>query len=297
MARIGEFEVDDAVMQAEYDKDRNSGDNFGDGPSIHTFKKGFTQLRVLTPWKSSSEKFYRKVFEHYIPVNGRNVRIECLAMWNENCPACVEGKRLYQSSDKEDLERARKLRPRKQYLINAIVMSDPSGTNTSSGVSIVKFGVKVKQQLVALDRDFEGGWGHMTKVDDGFDVRVEKRGDRMENTEYFVNGVPKRTSLKEVLAAKSIDIAALELHDLDNIVVKPDPAQMVEMLEDNYVPGFPTSEPVSLPVKEIVQEVVADSAEILEGLSSELSAPEVTVESSSGVTAPDVPAPFVSQGE
>ena len=82
----------------------------------------------------------------------------------------------------------------------------------------------------------------------GFDVRIERRGDRMENTEYLTNGVPIRTDVEAVLSAQGVDCSGLTLFNLDEVLEVPDEKAMASMIIGDYVPGFPTSAtPVEVP--------------------------------------------------
>jgi hypothetical protein len=132
--------------------------------------------------------------------------------------------------------------------MNAIILSDPENKGVEMGVQVLQTGVKVKEALVYLDYDFAGGWGDMTSLKNGFDVRIERRGDRMENTEYLTNGVPMRTDIEAVLSAQGVDCSSLTLFNLDEVLEVPDEKAMASMITGDYVPGFPTSAtPVEVP--------------------------------------------------
>lgn len=241
-------------MRQEFEKHQNNGDRANDGVQLFTFRKGITQIRILPPTKNK-DHWMKEIREHYVPVGGKRPRVTCLGVFGERCPVCEEGKRLYNSDDPDDLQRSKDLQPKKQYIANALVLSSPDGkTNAASGVQVIKFGVKIEEQLAHLDYDFPGGWGNMTDLDKGFDVRVNRTGDRMENTAYMVQGVPNKTSVAETCAAQGVDADSLVLHDLDTCLDHAPAGKLTAMLKDDYVPGYTSSpEPVEVPTEVPVQ--------------------------------------------
>ena len=145
---------DDKFLNQEHDRDNNQGERNESGPRTYTFKKGVTQVRILPQKKreeGDSRPWYKAMKEHYLSVNGRNRRTNCPSTWLEECPVCEQGKSLFQSQDEDNIEKSKDFRPSNKFLANAIVLSDPDGTTSAKdGVQLIKFGVKVKKQLLTL---------------------------------------------------------------------------------------------------------------------------------------------------
>lgn len=241
-------EVSQERIEQEYAKSQNNSSGFDGSVDLYNFRKGITQIRVLPPLKGK-DHWKKEIFEHYIPVGGKKPRVTCLSMFNEDCPVCDEGKRLHNTNDPDNLDRAKDLQPKRKYIANALVLSSPDGsTNATSGVQVIKFGAKVEEPLSQLDWDFQGGWGNMTDIEKGFDVRINRTGETMNTTVYTVQGVPNKTSVAEACAAQGVNPDSLQLYDLDTCLDHPSRNKLISMLKDDYVPGFPSSpEPVEVP--------------------------------------------------
>lgn len=238
-------QTDRNFIQDEYAKDSSKGKESSDSFSIYKLKGGLTQARVLPPY-GNSKSWFKEIKIHYLP--GVRRPVVCLSVFGLPCPLCDEGRRLFHTKDEANVEKSKRFRPRTQFLMNAIILSDPENKGVEMGVQVLQTGVKVKEALVYLDYDFAGGWGDMTSLKNGFDVRIERRGDRMENTEYLTNGVPMRTDIEAVLSAQGVDCNSLTLFNLDEVFEAPDEKVMASMITGDYVPGFPTSAaPVEVP--------------------------------------------------
>lgn len=119
-----------------------------------------------------------------------------------------------------------------------MVYSSPNNVDLTKGVLILKSGVKVKRQLFDHDQDAAGGWGDITSLTSGFDIRITKKGKGQFDTEYFVKGVPTRNSLLDTLKKQGLatDIAP---HDLDQMLAVRPEIELKQMFEEfNSAPGF-----------------------------------------------------------
>jgi hypothetical protein len=288
--------VDRDAIREEFERD--SGDRKSDsgasGTPIYLLKKGITQCRIMPPLPGK-KTWFREFREHPWSPGGKFRRDPCPTNVGAPCPVCDEGKRLYQSQNPEDVERAKKLRPRRQFILNAVILSDPEGSQAKNGVQVVRFGVKVKRQLVRYDWDFDGGWGNMTDLLQGFDVRIEKVGDTMETTEYFVHGVPRKTNIAEVLAAQGVDFNTFTSNDLDAIAPPTSFEQLQALLKEDFVPGFsaePTvTEPPSGPAQAPEMPVAPPNVPQTQGTPP----PATPNPVATPVVAPNVPPPFTTE--
>lgn len=283
--------VDDQAMQEELEKD--SGIKTTQQGAIYVLKKGITQLRVMPPMPGQ-KKFFREFREHPWNPGGRFRRDTCPTNLGAPCPVCDEGKRLFQTSDPDSVIRSKKLRPRRQFILNAVILADPDGAGAKSGVQVMRFGVKVKRQLVRYDRDFDGSWGGMTDLQTGFDVRIEKTGDTMETTEYFVHGVPKRTDIGQALSAQGIDFSKFESHDLDLVAPPPTHAELEALLKEDFVPGFDNSPTISEGTPTPVEPDAPVTSEV-EAAPGIVEQAEISREFEAPVAAPGVPPPFTTE--
>ncbi len=242
-------EVDEEALRKEHDRDNSQEEKTDEGVRTYTFQKGITQIRILPQKKSATKKpWFKTVYEHYIAVNGKNRQTYCPSTWDEECPICEEGKNLYQSQEPENLEKSKELRPGRKFIANVLVLSDPGEkTSAKDGVQVLKMGVTVKKALLNLDRDFTGGWGNITDLKEGNDIRITRSGDTMQTTSYGCVGVPKQTNILETLNAQGVDPGTLTVYDLDDVLRKPEHDRLVAMLKDDFVPHFPSAAPTEVP--------------------------------------------------
>ena len=281
--------VDPNAMQEELDKTNSKGKSEASGTPIYLLKKGITQLRVMPPLPGQ-QKFFREFREHAWSPGGKFRRDPCPSNLGAPCPVCDEGKRLYQSRDPESAKKSKNFRPRRQFIMNAVVLADPEGPQATRGVQVVRFGVKTKDQLVRLDRDFAGGWGDMTDLDKGFDVRIEKVGETMETTEYFVHPVPHKGPFSQVLQAIGVDFSQFNSSNLDELVPPTSYEQLQALLKEDFVPGF-SNEPT-------VAETAPDTPEPAAAAPAvEAPAPAPAPAQHTVVVAPTVPTPFTTDEE
>ena len=279
------FENNDAA-QKEFDDNKNGEETENtEGPEIFLIQKGTTQLRVIPAWKQGAS-WFKEIREHFVKTaGGATLYAVCPSTFNRACLICEEGKRLHSSREEEDVERSRSLRPGLKFLVNAFVVSSPKGEGLDGGVRPVKIGISVKKVLVNLDRDFTGGWGDMTSLEKGFDVRIERTGDGMMDTKYFVQGVPTRTNIVEVLKAAGKDINTFAVNNLDEVLECPTDETLARVLSGDFVPGFPSVQTV-----EVTPPATAAITE------SEATFSTVVV-STNPVQAPEVPKPFTTPND
>ena len=281
------FENNDSA-QKEFEKNKNGNDSKKeDGPDIFLIQKGVTQLRVIPTWKQGAT-WFREVFEHYIKSSGGNTLYTvCPSTFNRSCLICEEGKKLHSSREEEDVARSSSLRPTRKFLINAFIVSGPKGEGLDGGVRPVKIGTMVKKALISLDRDFTGGWGDMTSLEKGFDVRIERTGETMTDTQYFTLGVPQRTNIIEVLKSNGKDISSFAVNNLDEFLECPTDETLTHILNDDFVPGFPSVATVEVtpPAITVTATHITPNGE----------PNETVVTSTNPVAAPEVPEPFTTK--
>jgi hypothetical protein len=211
-------------------------------------QKGVTTLRIL-PAYSEHGIWCFEVREHSAYVNGKFSPQICLGKEN-GCPWCLEGERLYNLGGEANIERAKDLRPRRNYLFNAIFMNGPEEKlNPQSGVMVLKAGVKVKRQIFDLDSDVAGGYGDVTNVETGFDLRITRTGNGRNDTEYQVKAIPERTSLAANLEAAGFS-GEIKPHDLSKVLTPGDLAFAKQVFADNQAsnPSAQQAQPEPQPI-------------------------------------------------
>jgi len=150
-------------------------------------------------------------------------------------------------------------------------------------------GKMVQKALIRLDRDFTGGWGDMTSLEKGFDVRIERTGSTMMDTQYLTQGVPTRTNIVEVLQSNGRDINSFVVHNLDEVLECPTDERLTSILNDDFVPGFP-----SVPTVEVTPPAITNATP---DVNLSTIGVETVVISSNPVQAPEVPKPFTTPND
>jgi hypothetical protein len=209
------YQRNDEYLRQQYARDNKeaSESTANDGVPYHYLKQGRTIVRIL-PIYTSQGAWYREIEEHFLQGDGHT----CPRPFGQRCPACELGEDLYKSSDKNDLERANQLRPRRGFYMNAIILSaEGSDVSAANGVQVLKTGVKLKRQLLHYDSDVQGGWGDITSLEQGFNVTIIRKGKGMIDTEYNASPIPQRTNVAQDLANLGIDINTLVSYDLEQI--------------------------------------------------------------------------------
>lgn len=285
------FENNDAAQKAFEDNKNGDEKKKEDGPEIFLIQKGTTQLRVVPAWKKGAS-WFREIREHFVKNSGGNTLYTvCPSTFNKACLICDEGKRLHSSREESDVERSSDLRPSTKFLINAFVVSGPNGEGLDGGVRPVKIGKMVQKALIRLDRDFTGGWGDMTSLEKGFDVRIERTGSTMMDTQYLTQGVPTRTNIVEVLKSNSKDINTFAVNNLDDVLECPTDETLTRILNDDFVPGFP-----SVPTVEVTPPAT-DITNVQDANVTITPGTETIVVSANPVAAPEVPKPFTTPND
>lgn len=227
------------TLKDEYAKDRKEAASSGGVPLLF-LKKGITIVRVMPPF-SDAGVFFRELWEHSLKVNGKFTTVTCArcATPEGPCPLCEEGETLKRSGDETNIQLANDLQPKRKYLFNVIVMSDPDGLGPDKGVHVMKCGIKVKKAILDLDQE-PVVCGDVTDIGNGVNIRIEKRG-QMLDTEYTVHPVRDRSDIAAELAAKGIDINTFQLYNLFEVLPPREYEEAKRLVSSVHaVSGFPT---------------------------------------------------------
>lgn len=193
-------------------------------------KKGVTQVRVL-PAYSEKGRWYRQIKEIPLHINGKYSPVVSPATNGDPCPFEREGRRLYNLKGEENIELAKRFRPRNSFLFNVVVMEWPDefDIDIEQCVKVLKCGIKVKEQILDFDQDHSGGWGDITSLEKGFNLRITRAGQGRNDTTYTVKGVPGRTNILDWLDEKGFT-QELRPHNLDDLYQPPSAEEMEELL-------------------------------------------------------------------
>lgn len=205
-------------MQEEYNREvKRENPNRPQFPILF-LKEGETKLRVLPPW-SEEGVWYRKTHEHPAYVNGFFNPVACpKKMAESDCPFCDESDRLYKLGGEANVEAAKKFRWSTKFFMNVVVHDSPDKErgNLNYGVQVLKVGKKILDQILNYDQDASEGWGDITDLNKGYDLKITRRGKDQYNTEYTVMAAKNATDIEAELAKAGIK--TIELVDLDNVV-------------------------------------------------------------------------------
>lgn len=174
-----------------------------------TLKGGRTTIRVM-PSYSEKGVWFHEVVEHFI--QGKNRSFVCSQNSVGRCPICEHGASLAAQGNEEA---AKSFKASTRFLINALVLSDPTGkVSIKDGVKVMKIPATVKTALLDLDTDIRGGYGDIINFHTGMNVNVDRAGVGL-TTKYTVKVVPQRTSIVDTIQQEGLNLDSFTLHALD----------------------------------------------------------------------------------
>ena len=159
----------------------------GSGNGLLFPKEGTLRMRIKSP--GDDQELGMEVVQFYIPGVGGVISP---ATFDEPCPFMEKYEELKQSKDEDDKELAKRLIPRRRYVIGGIIYKDDKGNGVdydgqNRGVLIAG---AVYQDIIDLYLD-EDDWGDMTDPDDGYDIKITRTGKGKMDTNYSVTACPK----------------------------------------------------------------------------------------------------------
>lgn len=240
-----EYEAPDVATYQEEFEAQKEAEGSNEIPMLY-LKKGITQVRILPPWPGSNQRWMRHVEEHVMQINGKWMTSTCgrAPEYSVPCAFCDLGERLHQEgineTDEEKTKRASNLKVRHSYLANVICHSspDPEHAGLDKGIMVMKFGTKVKQQLLTYNQDVQGGWANITDPTNGVDFRITRAGER-QGTTYVVSPLAQRSNVTQVLASQGYDLNNMQLFNLDELYPPRSYEDAQGLLEGRMrTPGF-----------------------------------------------------------
>ena len=154
----------------------------GNGGGLVFPKEGTTRVRIKSPGDDQELGF--EVVQFYLQGIGGFISP---ATFDEPCPFMEKYQQLKESNDEDDKELAKKLVPRRRFIIGGIIYKDDKGTEVDyegqdKGVLIAG---SVYQDIIDLYLD-EDEAGDMTDPIKGYDIKITRSGSGRFDTNYSV---------------------------------------------------------------------------------------------------------------
>lgn len=191
--------------------------------------QGSSIIRIL-PEVGKMEFFYQEVGKHGLwDFGGKEVYCAKYTSNGEfECPICELVSELYKSTNESDKVLAGKLRMARTFFMNVIVRDkDDENGNTGSGPLIFTPGVTIFGAISAL---VNGSYGDVTDIDEGTDLEISKKGEKIE-TRYNVFPRHSKHSIPLSRSDEQIEKWLEDAQDLSWVMLSNNPE------EDNDLAG------------------------------------------------------------
>lgn len=146
-------------------------------------KEGTTRVRIKSP--GPDEELGIELIQFYL---GDNIgSVYSPQTFDEPCPIMEKYLELKDSSDDDDKELAKKLIPKRRYVIGGIVYEDEKGKKPAYDGKdrVVLITRQVYQDIINLYLD-EDEAGDMTDPKNGYDIKITRTGKGQFDTSYSV---------------------------------------------------------------------------------------------------------------
>jgi len=126
--------------------------------------------------------------------------------FNESCAIYEKYNELKNSKDDVDLEIAKKIVPRRKFVIPVLVYTDDKGkkVNTDDSGKLLQISNGLYQEIIDLYLD-EDDWGDMTDPSKGYDLKITREGKGKTDTNYSVMPCKNSSLPKEFRKLISLD--------------------------------------------------------------------------------------------
>lgn len=176
----------------------------GNGGGLIYPKEGTTRIRLKSP--GEDEEIGKEIITFFL---GKEMGgIISPATFDEPCPFMEKYQELKASSDDDDKELAKKIVPKRKYVIGGIGYKDEKGKEIDPDQVNKGFQVSsgVYQDLIDLYLD-EDEWGDMTDDIEGYDIKITRSGKGITDTKYTVSPCQKKQLDKKYRG--TIDLEAI----------------------------------------------------------------------------------------
>lgn len=162
----------------------------GSGGGLIYPKEGTLRVRLKSPGEDAEIGI--EIIQFYLgPEQGGVISP---ATFDEPCPFMEKYKELKESRDDDDKELAKKLIPKRRYIVGGIGYKDERGKEVDP--DMINKGIMVAggvyQDIIDLYLD-EDDWGDMTDPGpDGYDIKITRSGKGKNDTKYTVSPCQKK---------------------------------------------------------------------------------------------------------
>lgn len=196
---------------------------------FHSLAPGRTVIRVLPPY-SKRGVWFKSILEYVIKLGDDYKFLISPKDSGLPDPLAEYGEELVASGNERLAERARDIRPRRRYIVNALILADSKGAGLKDGVKIVNLPIRVKDSLVNVDTDVASGYGNITHLEQGFNISIERAGEGLQ-TRYDVRAHRERSNILATAQQQGFDPNDWTLFDLDTAGKPSSLADIQEVLE------------------------------------------------------------------
>ena len=256
LVKYGEWDVADAAKAVEDAKSGGGGEFF-------KFEDGRNILRFLPP--RVGERANVRIFQHFVKGGEKKTTtVVCPRLSSSNggsCPICEHADALRRTGNAADKERAYEMSAKMRAFSNVIDRKNPD-----KGPQIAGFGKTVLEALAALRTDVDAG-GNFTDPETGFDIIIEKTGQKME-TKYavrparnqsplgYMEWIEQQANLEQFATLKSRK-EILELLGLDDVVD-------VQPVAPRAAAPKPVGKPAAVTVRRTAQDDLEEEAQLVD---------------------------------
>ena len=128
------------------------------------------------------------------------------ATFGEPCPVMDKYQKLKESKDPDDIALAKKLVPRRKYVIPVVMYKDTKGSeiDTDNSNKLLQITGGIYQEIIDLYLD-EDEWGDMTDPKEGYDLKQTRTGTGQKDTNYTISAC-KNTPLKGEFSKVTVNL-------------------------------------------------------------------------------------------
>lgn len=167
-------------------------------------KEGTIRFRIKDPGDDS--ELATEIIQFYLgPKIGGVISP---ATFGEDCPFMEKYKELKESKDEDDKELAKKLVPKRKYVIAIVGYKDEKGKEIDPDRidKLMLIPKQAYQDIIELYLD-EDEWGDMTSIKNGYDLKLTRTGKGQLDTTYTISPCQKKPLDKKY--AKPVDLEGM----------------------------------------------------------------------------------------
>lgn len=176
----------------------------GSGGGIIFPKDGVTRFRIKNP--GDDAELAIEVTQFYL--GGDMGGVLSPATFDEPCPFMEKYLELKDSKDEDDIELAKKLSPKRKFVLAIVGYKDEKGKEIDPDRvdKLCMVPRTAYQDIIDLFLD-EDEWGDMTDPIDGYDIKLTRSGSGKNDTSYTVSPCQKKKLDKKY--TKPVDLEAM----------------------------------------------------------------------------------------